>query len=142
MAACTRLFPTSRESRTLSSDRSRAEAPPQGHPKSDDAAADVRLLGARAGTAGNGVVPAREVFQLRTRFDAGQHGADVDRDQRGDVGDGEAVASNKLASLKLAIHSLQPLLHDRALRVAIFGKLRQTPAEHFVSVDHHAAGAH
>src|SRR5262249_52141700 len=69
---------------------------------------------------------AGQVGELRSYFEACQATADVDCDQRGDVGDSETVASDKLLSVQLAIHPFESLMDDRTLRFAVVRELLET----------------
>src|SRR6266480_1456813 len=80
-------------------------------------------LGARA--ARHGLMPAAQIGELRRDRDVSHAPGDVDCDQRSDVGDREPVAGDELAPGQLAVHPLQSLLHDGALRLAVIGKLPQ-----------------
>src|SRR5262249_20609796 len=71
-------------------------------------------------------MPAGQVGELRSYFEACQATADVDCDQRGDVGDSETVASDKLLSVQLAIHPFESLMDDRPLRFAVVRELLET----------------
>src|SRR6516165_6257122 len=57
-----------------------------------------------ARTARHRLVPVGQMGQLRGYFYLRQTVADIDRDQRSDVSDREAVAGNKLMPVQLAIH--------------------------------------
>jgi uncharacterized protein (DUF1786 family) len=72
-------------------------------------------------------MPAGQVGELRSYFYVCQTAADVDRDQRGDVGDRETVASDELLSVQVAIHPFEPLMDDRTLRFAVVRELLETP---------------
>src|SRR6266480_4054366 len=74
----------------------------------------------------NGLMPAGQIGELGSYFYFCQAAADVDCDQRGDVGDRKAVACDKLVSVQFAIHPFEPLLHDRTLRLAILWELLET----------------
>ena len=52
--------------------------------------------------------------------------AEVDRDQRSDIGDGKAITSNEFVSVQFAIHAFQALISQRPLRLAIFRELLKT----------------
>src|SRR5262249_30042441 len=71
-------------------------------------------------------MPAGQVGELRSYFEACQATADVDCDQRGDVGDSETVASDKLLSVQFAIHPFESLMDDRTLRFAVVRELLET----------------
>ncbi len=58
----------------------------------------------------------------------------IDRDQGRDVGDSKAVARNELMSVQFMIHSFEALINDRALRLAIFRKLLNTPLKDRVGI--------
>src|SRR5262249_53353905 len=53
--------------------------------------------------------------------------ADVDCDQRGDIGYCETVARDKLVTVQLAIHPFESLMHDPTLRFAVVWELLETP---------------
>src|SRR5262245_66630168 len=71
-------------------------------------------------------MPAGQVGELRSYFYVCQTTADVDCDQRGDVGDSETVASDKLLSVQLAVHPFESLMDDRTLRFAVVRELLDT----------------
>ena len=54
--------------------------------------------------------------KLRSYFDVCQTAAEVDGDQRSDVGNGEAVAGNELMSVQFMIHPIKTLISHRSLR--------------------------
>src|SRR5262249_14319283 len=74
----------------------------------------------------NGLMPAGQVGELRSYFYVCQTVADVDCDQRGDIGNRETVASDKLVHVQLAIHPFESLMHDRTLRFAVVRELLVT----------------
>src|SRR5262249_2985610 len=74
----------------------------------------------------NGLMPAGQVGELRSYFYVCQTVADVDCDQRGDIGNRETVASDKLVPVQLAIHPFESLMHDPTLRFAVVRELLVT----------------
>src|SRR5215471_726431 len=74
----------------------------------------------------NGLMPAGQVGELWSHFYVSQTAANVDCDQRGDVGDRETVASDKLVRAQLAIHPFESLIHDSTLRFAVVWELLVT----------------
>ena len=64
--------------------------------------------------------------KLRSYLYVCQPAADIDRDQRSDVGDREAITSNKFVSVQLAIHPFEALIDYRSLRLAVFWELLET----------------
>jgi len=60
-------------------------------------------------------MPAGQIGELRTYLYACQTAPDIDCDQRGDVGDRETVARNKLVSVQFTIHPFESLMRDRAV---------------------------
>src|SRR5262249_13056573 len=71
-------------------------------------------------------MPAGQVGELRSYFYVCQTVADVDCDQRGDIGNRETVASDKLVPVQLAIHPFESLMHDPTLRFAVVRELLVT----------------
>ena len=68
-------------------------------------------------------MPAGQMGELRSYFYVCQTAADVDRDQRRDVRDCEAVAGNELMSAQFAIHPFETPINYRSLLFAVFRKL-------------------
>jgi hypothetical protein len=64
--------------------------------------------------------------KLRSYLYVCQPAADIDCDKRGNIGDREAVAGNKLMPVQFAIHPLKPLISYRPLRLAVFWELLKT----------------
>ena len=64
--------------------------------------------------------------KLRSYLYVCQPAADIDRDQRSDVCDREAITSNKFVSVQLEIHPFEALIDYRSLRLAVFGELLKT----------------
>ena len=64
--------------------------------------------------------------KLRSYLYVCQPAADIDRDQRSDVSDREAITSNKFVSIQLAIHPFEALIDSRSLRLAVFWELLKT----------------
>src|SRR6516164_3486073 len=79
-----------------------------------------------AGTARHGLVPVGHMAQLWAYFYLRKTTTDIDRDQRSDVGNREAIASNKFMSVQLAIHPFKALIDYRSLRLAVFWELLET----------------
>src|SRR5271169_3413756 len=88
----------------------------------------ARLFGSRLGTrtARRCFVPSAQMDELRSYFDVCQTVAEVDRDQRSDVGNREAVAGNELMSVQFMIHPFKTLISHRSLRLAVFRELLET----------------
>ena len=72
--------------------------------------------------------------QARSYLYVCQTEAEIYRDQGRDVGDSEAVARNELLSVQLVIHSLQTLINDCSLGLAIFRKLLNTPLKDRIGI--------
>src|SRR6516162_1572325 len=89
-------------------------------------------LGARS--ARHRLMPAVQIGERRRDRDVRHVAGDVDRNQGGDVSDRVPVAGDELPPGQLLLHPLQPLLHDGALRLAVYGELPQPFLEHRVGV--------
>ena len=64
--------------------------------------------------------------ELGSYFYISKTSAQVDCDQRRDVGNRETVAGNELMSVQLAIHPLETLINHRSLRFAVFRESLET----------------
>src|SRR6516165_10342969 len=74
-------------------------------------------------------MPAGQVGELRSYLYVCQTAADVDCDQRGDVGDRETIARDKLLSAQFAVHPFESLIDDRTLRFTVVRELLVTALE-------------
>src|SRR5262245_2881152 len=77
----------------------------------------------------NSPIPAGQVGEPRRNFYVRQTTADVDCDQRGDVGYRETVSGDELVSIQLAIHPLESLMRDGTLRFTVIRELLETALE-------------
>src|SRR5262245_13535776 len=71
-------------------------------------------------------MPAGQIGEFRRYLYVCQTAADIDCDQRGDVGDRETVAGDKLVSVQFTIHPFESLMRDRALCFTVVRELLET----------------
>src|SRR5262245_56406603 len=71
-------------------------------------------------------MPAGQIGESRSYLYVCQTAADIDCDQRGDVGDRETVARDKLVSVQFMIHPFESLMRDRALCLTVVRELLET----------------
>ena len=72
--------------------------------------------------------------KLRSYLYVCQPAADIDCDKRGNIGDREAVAGNKLMPVEFAIHPFKPLINYRPLRFAIFRELLKAVLKNWTGI--------
>ena len=71
-------------------------------------------------------MPAGQIGEFQSYLYVCQTAADIDCDQRGDVGDRETVARDKLVSVQFTIHPFESLMRDRALCLTVVRELLET----------------